>query len=66
MARAHRTITVQLDPDIAPEDYAKLANVIWSVANMSDSFHGVQQDSKANPDYLNDWYDDDGHSARWS
>ncbi|WP_446210110.1 hypothetical protein [Micromonospora sp. IBSANI012] len=66
MPRTRRTITVQLDPSISDEDYAKLANVIWLVATMSDSFHGVQQDDKANRDYLNDWYDDDGRSARWS
>ena len=41
MPRTRRTITVQLDPSISDEDYAKLANVIWSVATMSDSFHGV-------------------------
>ena len=65
MSRIRRTITVQLDPNISDEDYAKLANVIWSVANLSSSFHAVRHDDKANPDYLNNWYDDDGRSARW-
>lgn len=52
MPRTRRTITVHLDSGVPPEAYAKLANVIWSVANMSGSFQGVLQDSKADPAYL--------------
>lgn len=63
VSRARQTITGQLDPNTSGDDYAKLANAIWSLANMSDSFYGVQQDAKTNPDDLNNWYDD-GRSVR--
>ncbi|MBM0225211.1 MULTISPECIES: hypothetical protein [Micromonospora] len=66
MPRVRRTITVELRYDTPDEDYARLANAIWSLASMSDHVHAVQQDSKADPDYLNHWYDDDGRRARWS
>lgn len=61
-----RTITVKLDPNIPEEKYAKLANVIWAVASIYDDFVGVQQDSKADPKYLNDWYDKEDGQSRWS
>jgi hypothetical protein len=66
MPRTARTITVQLHPGVSEAEYAKLANAIWSLANMSESFRGVLQDSKADPDYLNNWYDEDGRNARWT
>jgi hypothetical protein len=61
-----RTITVKLDPDMPEDKYAKLANAIWAVASSYDDFVGVQQDAKADPKYLNDWYDKEDGRNRWS
>lgn len=63
---AYRTITVKLDPNISEEKYAKLAKVIWAVTSTYDDFVGAQQDSKADPKYLNDWYDKGDGQNRWS
>ena len=63
---ARREITVYLDEDVSPEEYAKPANVVWSVASMSPAFTGVQQDSGADRQYLNNGHDKEDGQNRWS
>ncbi|MFF5076473.1 hypothetical protein ACFY36_05440 [Actinoplanes sp. NPDC000266] len=61
-----REITILLHDGISDENYAKLANVIWSVADLAgEDFVGVLPDGGTTDEYLNDWYDDKDGSARW-
>ncbi|KUL31525.1 hypothetical protein [Actinoplanes awajinensis] len=63
----HRRITIELDAGITPESYAKLANALWYVASLvGDDFIGALQDGRADPQFLNDWYDNEDGTARWS
>jgi hypothetical protein len=63
---ARRKIIVELNEDTTdPDAYAKLANVIWSVASLDKNFVQVKFDSHAKAKDLNDWYDDNDGSARW-
>jgi hypothetical protein len=64
---ARRKIIVELDEGTTePEEYAKLANVIWSVASLDKNFVQVSFDGEAKAEDLNGWYDDNDGSARWS
>ncbi len=64
---ANRTITVELKANVSDEDYAKMANAIWSVASLDRrNFVYVHRDSKADPQYLNDWYDKEDGANRWT
>jgi hypothetical protein len=61
-----RQITILLREGVSPEDYARLANALWSVADLAgDDFIGVQPDGQADGSFLNDWWEKEAGSARW-
>lgn len=51
--------------DTTAEEYAQIANAIWSVANVTGKLHMVQHDNLADVVDLNEWYDKDGRQFRW-
>jgi hypothetical protein len=63
---ADRKITILLRDGVSDERYAKLANVIWSVADLAgEDLVGVLPDGRTPDGYLNKWYDKEDGSARW-
>lgn len=65
MAKKPRTITITLDADTPADEYAQLANVLWSVAKMSGRLRRVQPDDMADKDGLNNWWAENAKDIRW-
>jgi hypothetical protein len=65
MPRKRRRITIILQADTTPDEYAEIANMIWSAVNATGKLSRVEHDDQADPAHLNSWYEKDGRQYRW-
>lgn len=63
-----RTITIEIDPNVSPDQYAQIANAVWSLINLTNGKPAikVRQDHLATGTELNNWYEQAGRDMRWT